>query len=105
MFSLFTLLQPQLLNHPQFVDIASFAAQQNSERRSAAPVSSECHEDTGAADAALPKERAFTPESQLLAGFSDMLHDARGDTFMVSIAQCLFVTVYTFVRFVTVTRH
>lgn len=95
----------QLLNHPQFVDIASFAAQQNSEKRLAAPVSSECHEDMGAADAALPKERAFVPESQLLAGFTDMLHDARGDAFMVSIAQRHFITVYTFVSFVTVTRH
>ncbi len=77
----------QLLNHLQFVDIAQFAVQQKSDRQLAAAVLSECQEDTVAANAALPKERACVPEGQLLAGFTAMLHDARGDAFMVSIAR------------------
>jgi hypothetical protein len=76
----------QLLNHPQFVNIAKFAVERKSDRQLAAAVSSECQEDAEATNAALPKERACVPEAQLLAGFTAMLQDARGDAFMVSIA-------------------
>ena len=95
----------QLLNRPQFVNIANFAAEQKSDRQSAAALSSEHQEETGAVSAPLTKERACVPESELLAGFKDMLLEARGDAFMVSIARSNYVIVYTFVRFLTATRH
>lgn len=77
-----------LLNHPQFVDIANYAAQKKSDRQLVAPASSECRDDRGDAQETMhmPKERACVPETQLLAAFTHMLHDARGDEFMVSVA-------------------
>jgi hypothetical protein len=75
----------QVTKHQQFVDIANFAVQQKSDRQLAASPSAA--DAIGAAGAALPKERACVPESQLIAGFTAMVVDARGDEFMVSIAE------------------